>query len=114
MLFLGACDFGRFGHVHNAVISAARTGAGQAARNRPTPLTQGQWEAAIQRVVTDELAGVRGFDKDLLEVTSTCVLEVNGIQRVHVKVSYRFKTLVNWGMIPHETTLQQTTVMRML
>src|SRR5690606_811809 len=40
VLFLGACDFGRFGHVHSAVVNAARAGAGQGILNRPTPTTQ--------------------------------------------------------------------------
>lgn len=114
VLFLGACDFGRFGHVHSAVVNAARAGAGQGILNRPTPTTQAAWEAAIRRAVTNELAGIKAFDADLLSVNSSCVKEPDGQQRVSVQVTYQFSTLVAWGLIPSQVALRQTTVLRML
>ncbi len=114
LLFLGACDFGRFAHTQVAVSNAARAGAGQASRHRPTTATRPQWEAGIRLAVGDELKELAGFEANRLAITIAWVEEPDATSRASVQVSYPFRTLVSWGVIPDLFTFRETVVFRIM
>jgi Flp pilus assembly protein TadG len=111
-ILLGATDFGRFSHSAIAVANAARSGAAYASMNPWNSSTQTAWTAGIRQAVTDELSQTVAFDSTELTVNVTNIVEVGGLRRVSVQVTYPFSTTVTWPFLPSSFDLQQTVVMR--
>ena len=111
-ILLGATDFGRFSHSAIAVSNAARSGAAYASMNPWNISTQTAWTTGIRQAVTDELNQSAGFDNNELIVDVTNIIEVGGMRRVRVQVTYPFRTIVTWPLLPSSFDLRQTVVMR--
>ena len=109
-----SCDFGRFPHTQIAVSSAARAGASRSIHHRPTTDTRAQWEAEIRQAVLEELAELPRFQANDLAVTIETINEAGGTMRTRVEVSYPFRTLINWTLLPSNLTIRESAVFRNL
>lgn len=111
-ILLGTTDFGRFSHSTIAIANAARSGAAYASMNPYDSSTQTAWTAGVTQAVKDELSQSSVFDTSKLTITVTNTVESGGLRRVSVQVTYPFKTIINWSLLPSSFNLQQTVVMR--
>jgi len=111
-VLLGATDFGRFSHSAVAVTNAARNGAAYASMNPWSSTTQTAWTAATRQAVKDELSQSASFDNTKLIVNVSNIVEVGGLRRVSVQVTYPFSTSVTWPFLPSSFNMQHTVVMR--
>jgi Flp pilus assembly protein TadG len=111
-ILLGATDFGRFSHSRIAIVNAARCGAAYASLNPYDSTNQTAWKAGVKEAVTDELSESAAFDPAELTVTTNVVFDSGGLRRISVKVSYPFKMLIDWPLLPATMDLQETVVMR--
>ena len=113
-LLLGATDFGRVSHSTIAIANAARCGAEYASMNPYDSSTQNVWTQNVTSAVTGELSQSTAFDLSKVVVTVSTVSESGGLRRVSVHVTYPFKTIINWSMVPSSFNLQQTVVLRVI
>ncbi len=111
-ILLGATDFGRFSHSRIAIVNAARCGAAYASMNPYDSTNPAAWNAGVQKAVTDELSESVAFNPSKLTVTTAVVSDSGGLKRIGVKVSYPFRMLIDWPLLPSAMDLQDTVVMR--
>ena len=111
-ILLGATDLGRFSHSAIAVANSARSGAAYASMNPWNSSTQTAWTAGITQAVTDELSQSAHFDNSELTINVTNIVEGSGLRRVSVQVTYPFRTMISWPLLPSSFDLRQTVVMR--
>lgn len=111
-ILLGVTDFGRFSHSAIAIANASRSGAAYASMNPWNSSTQTAWSAGIRQAVTDELSQSAAFDSSKLTVAISNVTESGGLRRTSVEVTYPFKTIINWPLLPSSFNLRKTAVMR--
>lgn len=117
LIVLGSVDFGRFLHSHIAVTNAARAGAGYGIMQPYTSATQSIWQANVRSAVLDEMRQVidrSGRPDSDVTVTTSRVVEKDGLQRISVEVSFPFQALVPWPGIPRPITLRRAIVMRVI
>lgn len=99
-IVFGCVDFGRFASTHMAVTNAAREGA-NFGRNHPfTNGTQENWRQQIYDAVRDEMDGLAGFDESELTISEATVIAGENVSRIRVRVTYPFKPVVPWVVIP--------------
>lgn len=113
-LLLGATDFGRVSHSTISIANAARCGAEFASMNPYDSSTQNVWTQSVAQAVTDELSQSPAFDLSKVIITVSTINEGGGLRRVSVQVTYPFKTIVNWSMLPSSVNLQQTVALRVI
>lgn len=115
-IVFGCVDFGRFGVIYITLTNAVRNGAGVGCMKAATPSTMTQWRSVIRTAVTDEVAWQSGFDATKLTVSDPeLVTETSPkFNRVRVRASYRFTTLVPWPFIPSTSTITRQVEMRVV
>jgi Flp pilus assembly protein TadG len=117
MIVLGAIDFGRFAYAYIAVTNAARAGAGFGILHPYTATSESTWRANVRSAAVDELRTVidgSTFTDDDVTVTTSRVIESDGLQRITVTVAFPFQTLVPWPGIPNRVPLTRPIVMRVI
>jgi len=117
LIVLGAIDFGRFAYAYIGVTNASRAGAGFGIMHPYTPATESNWQASVRQAVLDELATVisgSNFTATDVVVTTSRVVENDGLQRITVTVTFPFQTLVAWPGIPNQVNLTRSIVMRVI
>lgn len=114
-IVLGCVDFGRFAYMYISVANAARAGAAVGSFNPVTPSTQTVWEGKIRDAINDEMSAQTGFDVAALTPAPTITTSVDGsLKRVRVVVNYRFRTIVQWPLLPTQVTLSRAVEMRVI
>jgi Flp pilus assembly protein TadG len=114
-IVLGCVDFGRFGYMSIAVANAARVGAGAGCLKKVTTGTTTVWRNNIREAVTAELSAQMGYEAARLTIPDPqLITETNGQRRVSVQVTYEFRTIVPWVVIPQQFNLSRTVQMRMI
>ncbi len=112
-IVLACIDFGRFAHAYIAVTNAARAGAGFASFHPFTSTTLPLWEAGIREVAVGEIGDE--LDAEKISVSPPVVSsDEDGLQRVRVRVSYPFETLVAWPLLPNSVVLTKAVEMRFI
>ena len=116
-IVLGCVDFGRFAYNYSAVTNAARVGAAYGIMNAYLTAQYAKWQSNIQNAARDEMEQQTGYDRSMLTVIASSIIETtggqpNGLRRVHVDASYPFQTLVAWPGIPNNVTLRRVVEMR--
>ena len=113
-IVLGCVDFGRFAYTYITVTNGAREGAAYASI---WPIPGGkegraQWDAHIHAQVLTEMGS--SFNPGEVTVQADDIPEGGVFRRVEVQVSYPFRTIVNWPLLPDELTLRRSVQMRVL
>jgi hypothetical protein len=108
LMALAVADFGRVAHFRQIVCNAARTGAETGATHKYTAHTQSEWRAGIQAAVVAEMQNVPDFDVGEMQYDLTTTLDGDELARIDVRVSYPFRTVVDWPLLPSEIQLEKT------
>lgn len=114
LLLVGGADLGRCFYSTIAVANAARAGAQYASMTPYDVNNTSGWFTRINEAVTDEFSSSSQFNTTLLTVTTTLQTESDGSNRVSVQVSYPFRTLIKWGVLPSRFTITQSVAMRVV
>ena len=117
LIVLGAVDFGRFAHAHIAVTNAARAGAGYGIMNPYTTTTESLWQTNVRSAVLEEMSHVvanSSFSDSDVNVETGRTIEISGMQRINITVSFPFQTIVPWPGIPNQVTMSRRIVMRVI
>jgi Flp pilus assembly protein TadG len=112
-IVLGCVDFGRFAYTYIAVTNAARVGAGFGSSKPFTLVTRSIWQQQIRQAVVNEM-GTPFESAEITMPAPVVTTESGGLKRVHVEVSYPFRTLVTWPGIPNDMTLTRAVEMRVI
>lgn len=112
ILLLGGVDFGRFPHMHLAVINAARAGAAYGSTHPYTTSTATIWNAAVRQAVNNEMSNLSGYDSTKLTLAVTLGTDNEGNSFVTVDVSYPFTPLFRWPNYSASLNLRQVAAMR--
>lgn len=108
LLFALACaDFGRISFYEEVVSNAARTGAETGATHKYTDFTYATWAAGVEQAVLDEMQNIPNFDSNQLGYDLTTSEDADGLARIVVEVTYPFRTVVSWPVLPTEVQLHQ-------
>jgi len=112
-LVFGCVDFGRFRFATTfiAVTNTAREGAMFGSTHPFTDATYELWKQKVHAAIVDEMSGIPNFSKDELVVTEPTVLTAGEVSRVQVQVTYPFKPVVPWLMIPSSLDVSRTAAM---
>ena len=110
-LFLLCVDLGRFATVHIAVTNAAREGANFGGTHPFTESTYGLWQQQITETLKQEVSGIPGYSDELLSVKEPVFFATQDRSRVQVTVSYRFRPVIFWPLIPQELEISRTAEM---
>ena len=119
MIILGCVDFGRFAYDLIAVTNAARAGAAYGIMNNDSPTTLASWKSKVVATAKAEIAGQDGYlPADITVSVPDPTVDLNGLRRVNVTVSYRFRTIVNWNWpglgIPRNPMLTRSVGLRLV
>jgi Flp pilus assembly protein TadG len=112
LLALACADFGRIAYFHQVVCNAARTGAETGATHKFTNYTQSSWEAGIQQAVLTEMQNLPDFNAGELDYALSSTIDSDDLARIDVSVSYPFRTIVDWPVLPSEVMLHKNVEFR--
>lgn len=112
LLALAATDFGRIAHAYQVVCSAARVGAERGAMQSVTPYSFPAWEARVRQAVLEEISHLPEFDPAELTCLVEATTDGDGLNRTTVTVSYPFRTVVSWPLIPDTVPMERTVEFR--
>jgi Flp pilus assembly protein TadG len=111
-LFLACVDFGRYAYTYITLTNAVRAGGAVACR-APADVNLA---LHVRQAILDEFFGQAQVDPERL-VIATPVRStdpVTGYRRVRVAATYRFTTIINWPLLPHEVDLAAAVEMRVI
>lgn len=106
-LTLACCDFGRIVCVHQVVANAARTGAETGATHQYTEYTQEAWEEEIHQAVVNEMSSLPAFDESKMDYKMVIIVDSDDISQIAIDVTYPFRTVVQWPLLPTEVAVHQ-------
>jgi Flp pilus assembly protein TadG len=112
LVALACADFGRISYYHQAVANAARTGAESGATHGFTDFTKSAWESSVQQSVLNEMQNLPNFDPAELNSQVSTTMDADGLARIVVDVTYPFRTVVEWPLLPSEVMLNQRVAYR--
>lgn len=95
-LCLACVDIGRFGYAYVSLSHAAQAGANCGASHGFTDYSYSDWEATVENAITEEMAGMAGFDPNNLTIDVQTTEEANGLQRISIDLTYPFPLVVSW------------------
>lgn len=107
VIMAGTSDYCRFSSTAVAVANAARCGAGYGCMHPYDSYTETSFMTQCRQVVINEISGSTGFDVNQLQIT---ILKKGTApdDRIEVTASYPFKTVINWGFLPRNSTITRT------
>ncbi len=106
-LCLACVDIGRFGYAYVSLSHAAQAGANCGASHGFTDYSYSDWEAAVEDAITEEMAGMAGFDPNNLVIGVQTTEEANGLQRIAIDLTYPFPLVVSWPGLQNPIPLRR-------
>lgn len=107
LLAFACADFGRIATYSEILSNAARSGAEVGGTRRFTADTEPMWRANVRDAVIEEMRNIADFDESDFDVDISTLLDSQGITRVIVEATYRFRTKVSWPGLPSEVPLRE-------
>jgi len=113
MLLAIACvDFGRIATDAEILSNAARSGAEVGGTQQFTTETEPMWRTKVHDAVVEEMQNVANFRPSDFEVNISTTTDAQGVTRVVVDASYKFRTRIAWPGLPAEVPLRERVLYR--
>ena len=112
LLALATADFGRVAHAYQVVCNAARGGAERGSMQTVTPYSYSAWKERVLQATLHEMSNFPDFDSEQCECLVEWTTDSDGLSQTRVTVSYPFRTVVSWPLIPPTVQLERTVEFR--